>query len=127
MKSIYIKTCIGTAALMLFLAACTDILEEQPRSIYEPGYFKTEKGVMGGLTAMYAHLRYIYGQAYYYNACLTGTDEATYAQSADGNFKDHDLSGVGTISPPPAVLTYCGEPHSQTSTLPAVLLKMLPQ
>jgi starch-binding outer membrane protein, SusD/RagB family len=98
MKSIYIKTCIGTAALMLFLAACTDILEEQPRSIYEPGYFQTEKGVMGGLTAMYAHLRYIYGQAYYYNACLTGTDEATYAQSADGNFKDHDLSGVGTIS-----------------------------
>ncbi len=83
---------------MLFLAACTDILEEQPRSIYEPGYFKTEKGVMGGLTAMYAHLRYIYGQAYYYNACQTGTDEATYAQSADGNFKDHDLSGVGTIS-----------------------------
>jgi hypothetical protein len=47
---------------------------------------------------MYAHLRYIYGQAYYFNACLTGTDEATYAQSADGNFKDHDLSGVGTIS-----------------------------
>ena len=99
MKSIYIKTFIGTVVLVLFLAACTDILEEQPRSIYEPGYFKTEKGVMGGLTAMYAHLRYIYGQAYYYNACLTGTDEATYAQSADGNFKDHDLSGVGTISP----------------------------
>src|SRR5665647_206555 len=99
MKSTYIKTCVGTAALVLFLAACTDILDEQPRSIYEPGYFKTEKGVMGGLTSMYAHLRYIYGQAYYYNACLTGTDEATYAQSADGNFKDHDLSGVGTISP----------------------------
>ena len=92
------KTCIGTALLALFLASCSDILEEQPRSIYEPGYFKTEKGVMGGLTAMYAHLRYIYGQAYYFNACLTGTDEATYAQSADGNFKDHDLSGVGSIS-----------------------------
>ncbi|MRR20086.1 RagB/SusD family nutrient uptake outer membrane protein [bacterium] len=98
MKSKYMKTCIGTALLALFLASCSDILEEQPRSIYEPGYFKTEKGVMGGLTAMYAHLRYIYGQAYYFNACLTGTDEATYAQSADGNFKDHDLSGVGSIS-----------------------------
>jgi starch-binding outer membrane protein, SusD/RagB family len=48
---------------------------------------------------MYAHLRYIYGQAYYYNACQTGTDEVTYAQSADGNFKDHDLSGVGSITP----------------------------
>jgi starch-binding outer membrane protein, SusD/RagB family len=99
MKSIYIKTCIGTAAMALLLGACEDILQETPRSIYTPEYFKTEKGVMGGLTSMYAHLRYIYGQAYYYNACLTGTDEATYAQSADGNFKDHDLSGVGTISP----------------------------
>jgi hypothetical protein len=98
MKSVHIKICIGTALLALFLAACSDILEEQPRSIYEPGYFKTEKGVMGGVTAMYAHLRYIYGQAYYYNACQTGTDEATYAQSADANFKDHDLSGVGSIS-----------------------------
>ena len=35
---------------------------------------------------------------YYYNSCLTGTDEATYAQSADGNFKDADLSGVGSLT-----------------------------
>ncbi len=48
---------------------------------------------------MYAHLRYIYGQAYYYNSCLTGTDEVTYAQSADANFKDMDLSGAGSITP----------------------------
>jgi len=99
MKRIQTKTVIGTALIVLFLGACSDILEEQPRSIYEPGFFKTEKGVYGGLTSMYAHLRYIYGQAYYYNATLTGTDEVTYAQSADGNFKDHDLSGVGAITP----------------------------
>ena len=98
MKSVYIKRVFGTVLLALFLGACSDILEEQPRSIFEPGYFKTEKGVMGGLTAMYAHLRWIYGQAYYYNATQTGTDEATYAQSADGNFKDHDLSGVGSLT-----------------------------
>ncbi|MDX9728670.1 MAG: RagB/SusD family nutrient uptake outer membrane protein [Bacteroidales bacterium] len=99
MKSNYIKTVFGTVLMTLFLAACSDILEEQPRSIYEPGFFKTQTGVQGGLTAMYAHLRYMYGQAYYYNACQTGTDEATYAQSADGNFKDHDLSGVGSLTP----------------------------
>lgn len=99
MKRIQTKTVIGTALIVLFLGACSDILEEQPRSIYEPGFFKTEKGVYGGLTSMYAHLRYIYGQAYYYNSTLTGTDEVTYAQSADGNFKDHDLSGVGAITP----------------------------
>jgi len=99
MKRIHIKTVIGTTLLMLFLMACSDILEEQPRSIYEPGLFQTEKGVNGGLTSLYAHLRYIYGQGYYYNSCLTGTDEVTYAQSADQNFKDLDLSGAGSITP----------------------------
>ena len=29
---------------------------------------------------------------------MTGTDEATFAQSADGNFKDADLSGVGSLT-----------------------------
>ncbi len=99
MKKIDIKAYLGTALLTLFLVGCSDILEEQPRSIYTPEFFKTEKGVMGGLTSMYSHLRYIYGQAYYYNTCLTGTDEVTYAQSADGNFKDMDYSGVGSITP----------------------------
>lgn len=98
MKRINIKAYIGTALLTLSLLGCSDILDEQPRSIFTPEYFKTEKGVMGGLTSMYAHLRYIYGQAYYYNSCLTGTDEVTYAQSADANFKDLDLSGVGSIT-----------------------------
>jgi hypothetical protein len=99
MKRIHIKTSIGIALMALCLMECTKILDEQPRSIYEPGFFKTEKGVNGGLTALYAHLRYLYGQAYYYNSCLTGTDEATWAQSADQNFKDMDLSGVGSLTP----------------------------
>lgn len=99
MKDIQIKTFIVTGLMMLFMGSCSDVLEEQPRSIYTPEYFKTEKGVVGGLTSMYAHLRYIYGQGYYYNTTETGTDEATYAQSADANFKDMDLSGVGSITP----------------------------
>lgn len=98
MKRIQIRTFMATALMLLFLGSCTEILEEKPRSIYEPSFFKTEKGVYGGLTSMYAHLRYIYGQAYYYNTTVTGTDEATYGQSADNNFKDMDLSGVGSIT-----------------------------
>jgi hypothetical protein len=98
MKHLRIKTLIGSGLLVMFLAGCKKLLEEQPRSTFDPGFFKTQKGVEGGITSMYAHLRYIYGQAYYYNATQTGTDEATYAQSADGNFKDHDLSGVGQIT-----------------------------
>lgn len=100
MKPVFSKIrVLGTAALALFLtASCSDILDEQPRSSYDPTFFKTEKGVEGGVTSMYAHLRYIYGQAYYYNSCLTGTDEATWGWSADGNFKDADLSGVGNLT-----------------------------
>ncbi len=87
------------AALLVGSASCSDILDEQPRSSYTPEFFSTETGIQGGLTSLYAHLRYLYGQAYWYNSMTTGTDEATYGQSADGNFKDHDLSGAGLIDP----------------------------
>lgn len=96
MKHIKIKAFV--ALLMVLSAGCSKILEEQPRSVFDPGFFKTEKGVNGGLTSLYAHLRYIYGQAYYYNTCETGTDEVTYAQSADQNFKVMDVSGQGDIT-----------------------------
>ena len=94
-----LKQAVPLVLAIWFATSCSDVLDEQPRSFFEPGFFKTEKGVYGGLTSMYAHLRYIYGQAYYYNSCITGTDEATYAQSADGNFKDADLSGAGSLTP----------------------------
>lgn len=120
MKRIHIKAFIGTVLMTLFFVACSeDILEETPRSIYEPGFFKTEKGVQGGITSLYAHLRYIYGQAYYYNSLITGTDEATYAQSADGNFKDMDMSGAGNVtstSYPTSILWGTAFPNINTAS-----------
>lgn len=98
MKRKYLNPLCIAAVFSLSVTSCSHLLEEEPRHIFTPAYFQTEKGINGGITAMYAHLRYIYGQAYYYNTCLTGTDEATYAESADANFKDMDLSGVGTIT-----------------------------
>ena len=56
-------------------------------------------GVEGGLTALYTQLRYLYGNAYYYNIMTTGTDETTYGASADGNFKSADLSGAEALLP----------------------------
>jgi hypothetical protein len=85
-------------AVFLF-NSCDYVLDEQPRATYDPTFFTTEKGVQGGLTSMYAHLRWIYGQAYYYNVCETGTDEVTWAQSADSNFKDADLTSGGQMTP----------------------------
>src|SRR5678815_4036392 len=98
MKHLLIKPVIVSALFILFAPGCTKILEEQPRSTYTPEFFKTEKGILGGITSQYAHLRFIYGQPYYYNTLETGTDEYTWASSADQNFKDMDLSGVGNIT-----------------------------
>lgn len=92
-------TIIAILAMTLFISSCTsDILEERPRDVFTPDYFKTEAGVEGGITALYDRLRYLYGAWNYYNSTETGTDEYTWAQSADGNFRDMDLSGVGSIT-----------------------------
>ncbi|THU40331.1 RagB/SusD family nutrient uptake outer membrane protein [Niastella caeni] len=99
MKHLLIKSLILSACSMLLFSGCKKVLEEEPRSFYDPNFFKTEKGVQGGITSQYAHLRFIYGQPYYYNTLETGTDEYTWASSADANFKDADLSGVGNLTP----------------------------
>jgi len=99
MKRIQIKTLLGICLLIACSSGCKKVLDEQPRSLLTPDYFKTEAGVNGGITAMYGHLRNLYGQAYFYNSLITGTDEATWGKDADGNFKDMDCSGVGAITP----------------------------
>ena len=88
--------CCGMSTAM---TSCSDVLDEQPRSQFDPTFFTTKAGIEGGLTSLYAHLRYFYGNGYYLNTLETGTDEYTYAQSADGNFKDADLTGVGSVTP----------------------------
>jgi hypothetical protein len=99
MKHIKFKRYIGTALASLFLVGCSDILEENPRAIFTPDYFSTTEGVMGGVTSMYGHLRYMYGNGYFLNVGQIATDESTWGQNSDGNVKNLDFSGVGTIDP----------------------------
>jgi starch-binding outer membrane protein, SusD/RagB family len=104
MNRIHIKrkiliTAAVVAGLLVFSTGCKKVLEEQPRSNYTPGFFQTTTGVQGGITSLYAHLRYIFGNAYFYNTGETGTDEVTYGQSADQNFKVMDVSNQGNIDP----------------------------
>lgn len=47
---------------------------------------------------MYSHLRYIFGDAYFYNTTLTGTDEVTYGRDADENFLAMDFSGRAALN-----------------------------
>ena len=96
--------CCGLSATM---TSCNDVLDEQPRSQFDPTFFNTKAGIEGGLTSLYAHLRYFYGNGYWLNACETGTDEYTYAQTADANFKDADLSCVGNMTPSNSIAGGC--------------------
>lgn len=93
------KIALGIAGIAVLTNSCSKVLDEQPKTIYTPDFFTTQMGVEGGLTALYAQLRYLYGNAYYYNILTTGTDEATYGASADGNFKSADLSGAEALLP----------------------------
>ena len=89
---------LGIAGVALLATSCEKVLEEHPKANYTPDFFSTSLGVEGGLTALYGHLRYSYGNGYYYNILTTGTDEATWGQSADGNFKDADMSDAGNLN-----------------------------
>ena len=111
--------CCGLSTTM---TSCNDVLDEQPRSQFDPTFFTTKAGIEGGLTSLYAHLRYFYGNGYYLNTLETGTDEYTYAQSADGNFKDADLSGVGSVTPTSTVAGgACGTLFANINTCSGVI------
>jgi len=87
------------ASLTFTTTGCNEILDEQPRGIYTPDDFTTERGISQGVTSLYRQTRLLYGNGYFLNANMTGTDEATWAQSADGNFKDLDMTGgTGSIN-----------------------------
>lgn len=112
------KFIIGAILLSLSLSSCNEILEEEPRHIYTPSSFNTEQGVKQGVTALYRHLRLLYGNGYFMSNCVNGTDESTYAQSADGNFKEMDFSGNGNLTPttfPPSMVWGSVFPYINTA------------
>lgn len=99
MKHLNIKASVGVILTALSIAGCSKILDENPRGIFTPEYFKTEAGVKGGITSCYAHLRLMYGNGYFINSNQVSTDESTWGQNSDGNVRNLDFSGVGDIDP----------------------------
>ena len=103
MKSKNIKYILAAGlvccGLSTTITSCSNVLDEQPRSQFDPTFFTTKTGIEGGLTSLYAHLRYFYGSGYWMNACETGTDEYTYAESGSGQqFTSLDETGKGAIT-----------------------------
>jgi hypothetical protein len=92
------KVILAAIFLSLTFTGCNEILDEEPRTSYTVDYFNTTQGLNEGITALYRNLRSLYGNGYYMSNCQNGTDESTWGQSADGNFKELDMSGQGNIN-----------------------------
>lgn len=97
MKTINIKVTIGLLAAGMALSGCSSVLEETNREGYTPDYFKTTRGVEGGVTSLYANLRNMWGNGYWLIANETGTDEYTYGHGGNENDKPIDMSGNGVL------------------------------
>jgi starch-binding outer membrane protein, SusD/RagB family len=97
MKRFNIKL-IATVILTLCFVSCDDLLDETPRSNYTPEFFKTPQGVAGGITSLYASLRNIYGNPFYFAGMQYGTDESTWGALNNGDARNADFTGVGAIT-----------------------------
>lgn len=112
------KMIAGAIFLSLTFTGCNEILDEEPRTSYTVDYFNTEQGINQGVTSLYRHLRMLYGNGYFMSNCQNGTDESTFGQQADGNFKELDMSGNGNITPstfPPSMIWNSVFPYINTA------------
>ncbi len=78
--NIYIK---GLILLVIIFTGCSDVLDEQPRTILTPDFFSTAKGLEAGLTAAYSQFRYYYASEQGMNMTVYGTDEYAQAQQVN--------------------------------------------
>lgn len=87
---------IITVTVFLLMPACSDILEEQPRSSMTPEFFSTQRGIEAGLSSVYSQLRWIYGPAGMMYLAVAGTDEATYGDNKDGYGLNLDVYNINS-------------------------------
>lgn len=84
MKKIFLYTSFLAAAFSLTaIQGCKKVLEENPRSVLTPDYFKTAQGINAGLVAAYSGLRYQYGPEGAMTLTVPGTDEFTIGSLAN--------------------------------------------
>lgn len=89
--------------ILLTLANCTKILDEQPRAAVTPDYFSTSGGVLGGITGVYSDMRNLWGTEGFLNMVVGGTDEVLKGGSGNPNFFEYgivnaDIAGLWNIA-----------------------------
>ncbi|MBC9913449.1 RagB/SusD family nutrient uptake outer membrane protein [Chitinophaga varians] len=88
MKKIWFAAGIFTAASLL--GGCSKMLNETPRAVLVPDFYKTSQGVNAALDASYAGTRTIWGCEDYFSMTTPGTDEFKRGNDGNQNFMTYD-------------------------------------
>jgi hypothetical protein len=97
------KILVVTIALLAVAQGCSDLLEENPKTVFTSDYFNTKQGLQDGLNAAYAYLRFQYGTNPSLGLNVTGTDEFTFGPepnyNSSGDNQPHKLLGTYDVAP----------------------------
>ena len=90
MKNKLLNIAMGLA--LVFTVSCTDILNEEPKSLLTAQFLETPDGVESALFSAYSDFRYFYGGEGALSVTVAGTDE--FQKGPDGN-TNINLYGAG--------------------------------
>ena len=85
---------LGTAILA---GSCKKVLQENPHTVFTADYFKTPDGIQNGVNALYAGMRFYYGNMDGTIAFNSGTDEVTlgdqgYNSATESSYGDYTIN-----------------------------------
>ena len=83
MKYRVFKYSLFFTAIIFAATGCKDLLKEEPRTGFTPGFFTTADGIQGGVTGIYANLRTHWGTQIFQQLMSAGTDETLRGAAAD--------------------------------------------
>lgn len=83
MRVKYVTSLLLFAATVLSLGGCKKLLEEQPRTSFDPTFFTTNDGIQGGIAGVYSSFRGQWATQIWTQLFNTGTDEAISAAVKD--------------------------------------------
>src|SRR5687767_14812115 len=93
MKKYKIISCVFFIAFMLVGNACSDLLEENPKSNVIPAAFATPQGLLAGISGVYNDIRSAWGTEGFTISQMSGTDEHLMGGSA-GNPRVFTYNGL---------------------------------
>lgn len=85
MKHKILRNSLLFGIILIVIAGCTKLLEEQPRTSFTPSFFTTADGIQGGIAGIYSSFRGQWSTQIWSQLFNGGTDEAIRGGSVDNS------------------------------------------